>query len=62
MSVILSVMVSEILPIFALMALGFCFAKAGKFSESDGSAINRFVFYIGVPALLVLIIAQADLA
>ena len=49
-----------ILPIFAVMALGYVFAKAGFMDTGHAQAINRYVFYLAAPALGISVIGRAD--
>lgn len=48
-----------ILPVFFVMALGLIFGKVGAFSEDMARTLNAFVFYVGQPALIVLLAANA---
>ncbi|SCA55767.1 putative malonate transporter, MdcF, AEC family [Candidatus Terasakiella magnetica] len=41
-----------ILPVFALIALGYLMVKRGLFSQSGVDDLTRFIFYLAVPALL----------
>ena len=43
------------------MLVGIVFSRRGLFDSSAAHAINRFVFFVAVPALLLLLIARADL-
>lgn len=43
---------SGVLPIFALVVIGFGLGRAGIFSQAMAGAVNRFVFLIAIPALL----------
>ena len=46
------ILVSAVLPIFALMAVGYGLGQADIFSPTMASAVNRFVFLISIPALI----------
>lgn len=50
-----------VLPIFAVLAVGYVLCKLGKVDTSHAQAINRFVFYIAAPALGVSVIGRANL-
>lgn len=45
-------LVSAVLPIFALMAIGFGLGRSDIFSQTMASAVNRLVFLISIPALI----------
>lgn len=51
-----------ILPIFAVMALGFALGLRGVVGADAPAGINRFVLLAAVPALLFSILAGADLS
>lgn len=50
-----------VLPIFAIGVIGYILARRGIFDFAMASAINRFVFYVGVPCLGFRLIARAPL-
>ena len=52
---------SIILPIFILILLGFLCRVKGLLSISTGKELNKFIFYISLPALLICKISQADI-
>ncbi len=52
---------NPIFPVFAIMLLGIIFAKRGLFDVSAAQAINRFVFFVAVPALLFSLMSRAPL-
>ena len=56
-----SAFLNPIFPVFAIMLVGIVFARRGLFDEAAAHAVNRFVFYAAVPALLFLLLARADL-
>lgn len=43
---------NTILPIFALIGLGYFMVKRGLFSQSGVTDLTRFIFYLAVPSLL----------
>lgn len=61
MEAIFATFLNPIFPVFAIMLVGIIFAKGRLFDSGDAQAINRFVFYVAVPALLFSLISQADL-
>ncbi len=50
---------NPILPVFAIMLVGMLFARRGFFDTASAQAINRFVFYVAVPALLFSLLSDA---
>ena len=52
---------NPVLPIFAILGFGMLFARRGIFDASAASVLNRFVFYIGAPALLFSLLISAPL-
>lgn len=57
---LISVFLEAVLPIAALIGVGFAFARFGLFDTAMASAINRFVFMLAVPALLFRLISGVD--
>lgn len=55
----IDILFSAVLPIFALMAIGFGLGRMGVFDPATASAINRFVFLISVPALIFGLLARS---
>lgn len=49
---VLSSLQDPILPIFMVMLIGFVMRRVGFFEVSSAQGINRFVFYIALPALM----------
>lgn len=41
-----------VIPVFLLMVLGWWCSRSGLLEESSASALNRYVYYIAVPALM----------
>ncbi len=58
----ISVFFDAVLPVAALIGVGFAFARLGLFDETMATAVNRFVFMIAVPALLLRLISGVDFA
>ncbi len=57
----ISAFLNPIFPVFAIMLAGIVFSRGGLFDGAAAQAINRFVFYVAVPALLFLLLSGADL-
>jgi len=57
-----ALIVNSIAPVFVLLGLGWTLGRLGFFSQEAGRSLIRFVWYIGIPALLVRSIASRDLA
>lgn len=55
----LGTLADPILPIFAVLALGLLGGRYGGFDGEFARNLNRFVFYIGQPALIFFLISQA---
>lgn len=56
---ILETFLNPIFPVFAIMLVGIVFAKRGLFDVAAAQAINKFVFYVAVPALLFSLLSSA---
>ncbi len=54
-----NILFSAVLPVFALLAIGFALGRAGVFDQMMAAAINKFVFLISAPALIFGLLAQA---
>ncbi|WP_299199788.1 AEC family transporter [uncultured Amphritea sp.] len=50
-----------VIPVFILMALGWLCRRTGLLEESSAAALNRFVYYIAVPALMFTSTAAVDI-
>src|ERR1700753_2580747 len=50
---------SVVCPIFAVIAAGFACGRFGLLGPTAGSELNRFVVYLGLPALLFGVMADA---
>jgi predicted permease len=55
----IDVFLNAVLPVFAVVAVGYAFGRGGLFDFSAALALNRFVFYIALPVLLFRLIATA---
>jgi malonate transporter and related proteins len=58
---LLDIFLGGVLPIFAIGAIGWLFGRLGTFDATMAGAINRFAFYIGIPALGFRLITHAPL-
>lgn len=58
----LHVLTHNILPIFAMLALGFVLGRMGKMSKSEAAAINRVAFLVLQPALIFPLINKINWA
>ncbi|MDJ0950153.1 MAG: AEC family transporter [Alphaproteobacteria bacterium] len=43
---------NSVLPVFAVVGVGFALGRRGLFDTTAAAAVNRFVFYIALPVLL----------
>lgn len=50
-----------VLPVFALIGLGYVLARTGILKESTGDALGQFVYVVGIPALLFKTLAVVQL-
>jgi len=50
-----------VIPVFLLVALGWLCRKTGLLKEGSAQALNQYVFYIAVPALMFLSTAKVDI-
>ena len=57
----LTSVINTVVPVFGLILLGWLCGKGGLFKESATEALNRFVIYLALPALLFIAMARADL-
>jgi len=60
MDTILETFFDPILPVFFIMLVGFIMAKFSIFDDFAAKAINKFVFYAAMPALIFNLISRAD--
>lgn len=51
-----------VLPLFFVMLIGFGASHAPKFPAAAEPALNVFVFYVALPALLYKVVARADIS
>ena len=49
-----------VVPIFALIAIGYLVARTGLLSEATGDALARYVFVVAVPVLLFRTLSKSD--
>lgn len=55
----IDVFFDAVLPVFAVVAVGFAFGRGGLFDFPAALALNRFVFYVALPLLLFRLIATS---
>lgn len=53
--------INTVVPIFGLILLGWACGKGGLLNSAATDALNRFVVYLALPALLFMAMARADL-
>lgn len=58
----LSSLSDPILPIFALLALGYCLYRLELFDVIAAQSINKFVFYVATPTLIFSIVSSAPVS
>ena len=58
----LHILTHNILPVFAVLALGFLMGRGGKATEDEARAANRLAFMVFQPALIFPLIANLDFA
>lgn len=57
----LTTLANPILPVFAILALGYALHRSELFDVSIAEAINKFVFFVAAPALVFSIISGAPI-
>lgn len=55
----MSSVVNVVLPVFALILLGFVCRRSGRIGPTGASELNRFVVWLGLPALLFSVVATS---
>lgn len=55
----IDILLTAVLPVFALLAIGYFLGRAGVFDQAMASAINRFVFLVSIPALVFGLLARS---
>ncbi|MCF6752643.1 AEC family transporter [Pseudomonas stutzeri] len=58
----MSSVVNVVLPVFALILLGFVCRRSGRMGPTGASELNRFVVWLGLPALLFSVVATSTWA
>lgn len=58
----LETLANPILPIYMVLAIGAFLRLGGALQASDAVSINRFAFYLGVPALIISVLGKAPIA
>lgn len=57
-----TILINDILPVFAILVLGFVLGKMDLVSRSEATTLNRVAFLILQPPLIFLLLSQVDLA
>ncbi len=57
---LLQTFLNPVLPVFALLGVGMALARRGVFDPGTAAALNRYVFFIGMPALLFSLLSKVD--
>lgn len=57
----LTTLADPILPVFAVLALGYVLHQTGLFDVAIAQAINKFVFFVATPALVFSIVSVAPM-
>ena len=55
----IEVLLDGVLPIFAIVVIGYALGKRGIFDKNSAAVINKFVFLVAIPALGLHLIANA---
>jgi predicted permease len=55
-------LVNVVMPVFAIVAAGYLCGARGLLGEDSSGALNLFVYYVALPALLFRAMAEVDLA
>lgn len=58
----IDVLLNAVLPVFAVVAIGYVFGWRGLFDEATAQVINRFVFYFPLPILIFRLLTVAPIA
>ena len=58
----MSTVLNVLLPIFGLILVGFVCRRTNRLGPTAASEMNRFVVWLGLPALLFSLTAKADWA
>jgi predicted permease len=59
---VIDTLLSAVLPVFALVAIGFGLGRLGLFDQAMAGAVNRFVFLVSVPALIFGLLIRSPFA
>ena len=54
-------LLSIVMPVFGTVALGYALGRVGLFDAAAGRALVRFMYYLAIPAMLFLSVAEAEL-
>ncbi len=56
----IDILLSSVLPVFAVVAIGYGVGWAGLFAAAEAAALNRYVFFIAMPVLGFRLLGRAD--
>ena len=56
-----AVLINNVLPVFAMLALGYGLGRAGQTGLDEARALNRFAFLILQPALIFMLMSSVDI-
>ena len=57
-----AILINDILPVFAVLALGFVLGKTDVVSRGEAATLNRVAFILLQPPLIFLLLTQVNLA
>ena len=57
----LTILINDILPVFAVLVLGFILGKTNVVSHSEATTLNRVAFILLQPPLIFLLLSQINL-
>ena len=56
-----TILINDILPVFAVLVLGFILGKTNVVSQSEAATLNRVAFILLQPPLISLLLSQVNL-
>lgn len=61
MQTVFQTLLNPVLPVFAILGVGMAFARRGLFDAAAAGALNRFVLFVSIPALLFGLLSTVDI-
>ena len=58
----MNAILTVVFPVFAIIAVGYLAGRRGLLGEASSEALNRFVYWVALPAFLFGAMATFDLA